>query len=108
MFALFSHANIKLPGKFDRTLRVILVTPRIHAVHHSDHQPETDSNYGTVLTIWDRLFGTYSDLRADHPDAIQFGLAGLQDDRAADLWWQLKSPVIDYPSGDISYRVSEK
>jgi sterol desaturase/sphingolipid hydroxylase (fatty acid hydroxylase superfamily) len=108
IFALFSHANIRLPGEMDRTLRAILVTPRIHAVHHSAHQPETDSNYGTVLTIWDRLFGTYSDLRADSPEAITFGLMELQDHRAADLWWQLKSPAIDSRADDIRYGVSEK
>ena len=94
MFALFSHANIKLPGKMDQMLRVFFVTPRIHAIHHLSYQPETDSNYGTVLMIWDRLFGTYSDFRADCPEVIQFGLLELQDDRVDDLWWQLKSPVL--------------
>ena len=108
MFALFSHANIKLPGKIDQTLRVFFVTPRIHAIHHSAYQPETDSNYGTVLTIWDRLFGTYSDFRADCPELIQFGLLELQDDRADDLWWQLKSPVLDSGSGGIRHTVSQK
>jgi len=93
MFALFTHANIKLPTSLDRALRLVLVTPRIHAVHHSAHKPETDSNYGSVFTIWDRLFGTYCDLRADCPEKMQFGLAELQDQRASDLWWQLKSPV---------------
>jgi len=93
MFALFSHANIRLPPSLDRMLRLILVTPSIHAVHHSAHQPETDSNYGTVFAIWDRLFGTYCDLRADCPEKIQFGLTELQDHRASDLWWQLKSPA---------------
>jgi sterol desaturase/sphingolipid hydroxylase (fatty acid hydroxylase superfamily) len=108
MFALFSHANIKLPGTIDHTLRVFFVTPRIHAIHHSAYQPETDSNYGTVLTIWDRLFGTYSDFRANCPELMQFGLSELQDDRANDLWWQLKSPAIDSSSVRISYPVSPK
>ena len=108
MFALFSHADVKLPGKIDRTLRVFFVTPRIHAIHHSAYQPETDSNYGTVLTIWDRLFGTYSDFRANCPELIQFGLLELQDDRADDLWWQLKSPAIDSRSDDIRDTVSQK
>jgi sterol desaturase/sphingolipid hydroxylase (fatty acid hydroxylase superfamily) len=93
MFALFTHANIRLPTSMDRMLRLFLVTPRIHAVHHSAHNPETDSNYGSVFTIWDRLFGTYCDLRADCPEEMQFGLAELQDQRASDLWWQLKSPA---------------
>jgi len=94
MFALFSHANIRLPSQLDHVLRAAFVTPRIHAVHHSAYQPETDSNFGTVVTLWDRLFATYSDERADRPESIQFGLTELQDERAEDLWWQLKSPAI--------------
>jgi len=93
LFALYSHANIRFPTSLDRTLRLVLVTPRIHAVHHSAHKPETDSNYGGVFTIWDRLFGTYCDLRADCPEKMQFGLAELRDQRVSDLWWQLKSPA---------------
>jgi sterol desaturase/sphingolipid hydroxylase (fatty acid hydroxylase superfamily) len=108
MFALFSHANIKLPTSLDRMVRLILVTPRIHAVHHSAHQPETDSNFGTVFTFWDRLFGTFCDLRADCPEKIQFGLAELQDRRASDLWWQLKSPVclLTKPTSAVSVRTN--
>jgi len=93
LFALYSHANIRIPTSLDRMLRLVLVTPRIHAVHHSAHKAETDSNYGGVFTIWDRLFGTYCDLRADCPETIQFGLSELQDQRTSDLWWQLKSPL---------------
>ena len=59
--ALFTHANIVLPENVDRLLRLWLVTPAVHAIHHSDLQPQTDSNYGGVLTVWDRLFGTYTD-----------------------------------------------
>jgi len=107
MFALYTHANIKVPTSLDRMVRLILVTPRIHAVHHSSHRPETDSNYGNVFIFWDRLFGTYSDLRADRPEQIQFGLSELQDQRASDLWWQLKSPAysIAKPTSAESTRV---
>ncbi len=58
--SLWAHANINLPEAFDKPLRKVLVTPGVHAMHHSSYQPETDSNYGSVLTIWDRLFGTYT------------------------------------------------
>jgi len=95
IFALFSHANVSFPRKADHLLRSLFVTPPIHAVHHSVDPSETDSNYGTVLTIWDRLFRTYCDTPANEPEAIQFGLTELQDSRANDLWWQLKSPSID-------------
>jgi exosortase len=59
--ALYSHANLRLDPSLDRLLRRVVVTPSQHAVHHSDLQPETDSNYGSVLTVWDRFFGTYVD-----------------------------------------------
>jgi exosortase len=55
--ALYSHANVRCPAFLD----AVIVTPAMHAVHHSDCRPQTDSNYGAVLTIWDRLFGTYVD-----------------------------------------------
>jgi exosortase len=59
--ALWSHANVRLPTALDRPLRRLIVTPSVHATHHSDLRAETDSNFGSVLTIWDRLFGTYFD-----------------------------------------------
>lgn len=61
--ALYSHANLRLGPSLDRPLSRLVVTPFVHAVHHSDLQAETDSNYGSVLTLWDRLFGTYVDPR---------------------------------------------
>lgn len=59
--ALISHANVRLPQSLDALLRLVIVTPAVHAIHHSNHQPQTDSNYSSVLTLWDRIFGTYSD-----------------------------------------------
>ena len=50
-----SHANIRLPERVDRIVRWVFVTPNMHSLHHSSHQPETDSNYGTVFTLWDRF-----------------------------------------------------
>ncbi len=58
--AQLEHANIRLPDKFDRLLQLIWVTPNMHKAHHSRHVPETNSNYGNIFSIWDRLFGTYT------------------------------------------------
>ncbi len=58
--SLYTHANIRLPDAMDRLLRHLFVTPALHAIHHSSYKPETNSNYGMVLSIWDRLFGTYT------------------------------------------------
>ena len=57
--AMFNHGNIRLPLKFDRILRYLIVTPDMHRVHHSVIIRETNSNYGFNLPWWDRLFGTY-------------------------------------------------
>jgi len=55
----FSHANIKLPKKVDYILSYVLVSPDMHKIHHHHVLPYTDSNYGNIFSIWDRLFGTY-------------------------------------------------
>lgn len=57
--AMFNHSNIRLPKQVDGKLRLIIVTPDFHRVHHSTRKVETNSNYGFCLSIWDRLFGTY-------------------------------------------------
>ncbi len=62
VFGLFNqleHANIRLPGRLDAWLRWVVVTPEMHRVHHSQVQEETDSNFSTIFSWWDRLFGTY-------------------------------------------------
>src|SRR5215467_7564152 len=60
--ALLEHANIKVDERFDRFLRLLVVTPNMHKIHHSRITRETDSNYSNVLSVWDRLFGTYKGL----------------------------------------------
>ena len=67
----FTHANISLPRWIDKPLSFLFVSPNMHKVHHHWKQPYTDSNYGAVLSIWDRLLGTYKHL--DH-QSIQYGL----------------------------------
>ncbi len=67
----FTHANIRLPGRLDQALSWVLVSPNMHKVHHHWKQPFTDSNYGAVLSIWDRLLGTFLKLA---PGDIRYGL----------------------------------
>lgn len=67
----FTHANINLPAWLDRSLSYIFVSPNMHKVHHHWKQPYTDSNYGAVLSIWDRLLGTFMKLE---PKDIRYGL----------------------------------
>ena len=58
--AQLEHANIRMPASLDRIVRLVFVTPNMHKVHHSRWQPETDSNYSNIFSIWDRVFGTYT------------------------------------------------
>lgn len=89
---VFTHANIRLPRRVDRVLRILFVTPDMHRVHHSSWHRETDSNYGATLSIWDHLFGTF---RAKPPRdlaTMEIGLREVRDRRANSLWWLLALP----------------
>ena len=59
-FGIIEHSNIRLPRAVDRVLSVVLVTPNLHKVHHSRLLAETNSNYANVITLWDRLLGTFT------------------------------------------------
>jgi sterol desaturase/sphingolipid hydroxylase (fatty acid hydroxylase superfamily) len=56
----FNHANIKLPKKIDRWISYFLVSPDMHKIHHHYRLPYTDTNFGNIFSLWDRLFGTFS------------------------------------------------
>ena len=88
---LFHHSNVRVPRRVDAIIRWVVVTPWMHWVHHSRWQPETDSNYASVLSIWDRLFGTFR-LR-DDPTRIELGLDDDHDERQwRTLWGMLTRP----------------
>lgn len=61
----FTHANICLPKKLDKLLSYFLVSPDMHKIHHHYQLPYTDSNYGNIFSIWDRIFGTFSYLKRE-------------------------------------------
>jgi sterol desaturase/sphingolipid hydroxylase (fatty acid hydroxylase superfamily) len=86
----FNHANIKLPGWLDQALSWIIVSPDMHKVHHSRYQPETDSNYANIFSIWDRICYTFKKV----PDTtlIQYGLDEYQAPRYQEIGPLLKVP----------------
>jgi len=86
------HSNIYLPQKIDSILRTIIVTPWMHWVHHSKLMVETNSNYGTVFSWWDRLGGTFR-LRED-PSKIVYGIGKFSEPRLQTIWGLLKTPFI--------------
>ncbi|MCB0441383.1 MAG: sterol desaturase family protein [Alteromonas sp.] len=71
LFTYWTHANIKFPLWLDKSLSYIIVTPNLHKFHHHYQLPWTDTNYGNILSIWDRLFGTFV---YDNPEKIVYGL----------------------------------
>lgn len=87
----FHHANLFLPDKLDKYLRYIIVTPYMHKVHHSRVKRETDSNYTSVLSIWDRVFGSY--VEKENYREIRFGLDNYDDDASQSITGLLTTPL---------------
>ena len=103
--AMFNHANIALPTWLDRALRLLIVTPDMHRVHHSVRFREHDSNYGFNLSVWDRLFRTYTAQPEAGHEGMTIGLATLRDEQKADrLHWMLLLPFLAEESDDPDLR----
>jgi sterol desaturase/sphingolipid hydroxylase (fatty acid hydroxylase superfamily) len=77
--ALFHHSNVRLPRRLERALRLFVVTPSHHWVHHHNVREDTNSNYATLLTVWDRVFGSWS--RRERTADMEIG-AGSSPDAA--------------------------
>ena len=77
--AMFNHGNIRIPIAIDRVLRLFIVTPDMHRVHHSVIIKEFNSNFGFNLPIWDRLFGTYRAQPMKGHDDMTIGLSWFRD-----------------------------
>lgn len=90
----FTHANIKLPKKVDALISWVLVSPDMHKVHHHYRLPYTDSNYGNIFSIWDRIFGTF--MKLDREELV-YGVDTFPDAKAnASLKYLLKQPFHKY------------
>lgn len=91
---IFTHANIALSARAEPGVRAVLVTPDMHRVHHSVVKGETNSNYGTMLSGWDRLFGTYVAQPGEGRQGLTIGLKEFQDPRPNRLGWSLRLPFM--------------
>lgn len=91
--AMFNHSNVKLPLGLDRILRRFIVTPDMHRVHHSTIMAETNSNYGFNISLWDRIFGSYTAQPSEGHDGMVIGLEEYQSDGPASLIWSLWLPL---------------
>ena len=87
---LFHHSNVHLPEKYDRLVRAVIVTPNMHRVHHSWYRKETDSNYSSVFSFWDRIFKSFR-LKQDLHE-ITFGLEKYREPQWQTLKWMLLTP----------------
>ncbi|HBJ84012.1 MAG TPA: sterol desaturase family protein [Verrucomicrobiales bacterium] len=97
MFAVvqFHHANISLGSRGDRVLSWFIVTPFMHKVHHSRWQPETDSNYASLLSVWDRVFRSFR--HSKDPASLRLGLDEFSDARSQTLAGMLTTPLASKP-----------
>lgn len=77
--AMFNHSNVKLPLAIDRVLRLFIVTPDMHRVHHSVEDDEANSNFGFNLPWWDRLLGTYRDQPRSGHEGMTIGIHKYRD-----------------------------
>jgi sterol desaturase/sphingolipid hydroxylase (fatty acid hydroxylase superfamily) len=110
-FALFHHSNLRLPSVLDRVLKSFIMTPKMHGIHHSIVQAETDSNFGTILSLWDRLHGTLK-LQVPH-ELITIGVPAYRDARELAFVkslllpfqkqraWELPDGTVPTRSGDV-------
>jgi sterol desaturase/sphingolipid hydroxylase (fatty acid hydroxylase superfamily) len=97
--AQLEHANIMVNETLDRWLRLIVVTPNMHKVHHSRDQQETDTNYSNIFSVWDRIFRTYTatvDFRT-----LRYGLDGFDDRKQQTLPALLKLPFLVHNAGGV-------
>lgn len=103
--AMFNHANIRLPLPVDRVIRLFLVTPDMHRVHHSVIRAETDSNYGFNLPWWDYLCGTYRAQPVKGHDGMTIGVPQFREEKDQYLHRLLIQPLLNDTAGEPESRV---
>jgi len=87
----FHHSNISWPEKCDRLMRIFIVSPNMHRVHHSQFRPETDSNYSQLFSFWDRIGGTFR--LHENLTTIKYGLSEFMDPSWQTIRGMLKMPL---------------
>jgi len=89
VFTYLTHANINMPTWLEKPLSWIFVTPNVHKFHHHYERPWTDTNFGNIFSIWDRIFGTFV---YDDVHKIRYGLDVLENKPVDDIVYQMKLP----------------
>lgn len=97
--SMFNHGNVRLGEGADRALRLFIVTPDMHRVHHSVERDEHDSNFGFNLSLWDRLFSTYRAAPRGGQTGMRIGLAAYAGLGPTQLFWSLGLPFFKLKEG---------
>ncbi|GLR68197.1 sterol desaturase [Acidocella aquatica] len=105
--AMFNHSNLALPLGVDRTLRLLVVTPDMHRVHHSVIPAETNSNFGFNIPWWDRLLGTYRAQPAAGHEGMSIGLAAFRDPAATSRFDAMLVQPFSGPAGATSLEAGQ-
>jgi sterol desaturase/sphingolipid hydroxylase (fatty acid hydroxylase superfamily) len=92
--SMFNHSNAAMPLWLDRIVRLVVVTPDMHRIHHSQNGRESRSNLGNAFPWWDRLFSTYVDQPSAGHEGIAFGLAEFPERKHLTLPWMLAQPFL--------------
>jgi sterol desaturase/sphingolipid hydroxylase (fatty acid hydroxylase superfamily) len=103
--SMFNHGNILLPAGVDKIVRLFVVTPDMHRVHHSVVIRETNSNFGFNFPWWDRLFGTYRSQPAAGHEEMVIGLSQFRNARRLTLPWMLVLPFVGDPG---AYAINQR
>ena len=103
--SIFNHANVRVPARLEPYLRLFVVTPDMHRVHHSIHANEANSNFGFNLPMWDRLFGTYRAQPKDGHEAMTIGINQFRTERDLRLDQMLVQPFREKAS---TYPINER
>ena len=94
VFTQFTHANIKMPKAVDKLISYVFISPDMHKIHHHYVLPYTDSNYGNIFSIWDRLFGTYMEMDREN---LVYGVDVFPNEKEnTDMVNLLKQPFQKY------------
>ncbi len=88
------HGNVRYPLGIDRILRLVMVTPEMHRVHHSILLRESNRNFGILLSCWDHFFGTHLDQPAGGHEAMTLGVPERRDPKYLSLHWVLADPFL--------------
>lgn len=104
--AFFSHANIRIPARVENVLRLVIVTPETHRIHHSDDMRENFKNYGEMFTLWDRLLGSYQAQPAAGHERMGIGMKGYRGNRMFNpvtlLLWPFYDKAVGLPEPEAA------